>query len=51
MFHAYNLIDAFYVGHNLSLFITGVIIIIIHESRSFVLYMFKLLDIKSNHPF
>ena len=37
MFHTYNFIYAFYVGHNLSLFITGIIVIIIHSTFMLVL--------------
>ena len=43
MFHAYNFIYAFYVGHNLSLFITGIIIIIIHSTFMLVLIKFSII--------
>ena len=43
MFHAYNFIYAFYVGHNLSLFITGIIIIIIHSTFMLLLFNFSVI--------
>ena len=43
MFHTYNFIYAFYVGHNLSLFITGIIVIIIHSTFMLVLSKLSIL--------